>query len=759
MGFFNSIFGKIILGVAQIAAGIFVPGLQFLLFSGIATIIGGVGQAAGLFKPPTVDDFDQSARARLSSFVDPNPVRRIIWGRIRAGGPIPYIAKSGTDGEFLHALFVLSQGELEDTAEKCFIGDTEVTFDGSGNGTGDWAGFFRIKKHSGAVGQTHDTDLATEVAEWTSAHDGDNVAYNYVRLKFSPDLYPDGVNTLLKMTFVVKGRKVLDPRDSTTAYQTVPALWIRDYMTDATDGMGIAAARIHDGSGETFRTAADDCEDAIDLDGGGTEPRYAGGGMVELSESHGDIIAAMLSAMGGQMVYVGGQYRLYAAKWRASVASFDEDDLRGPVSISGNIPLASLFNSVRGTFAWDNGDLFQPVDFPPLEDATFKTEDGGNDNWADITLPFTTSHTTAQRLSKIHLQRLRQQVTVVARFGLKALEVAPPDVISFSYARLGWVAKTFEVQAANLIVEVGDDGAPETTVELTLRETAASVYDWDETTEEQTPTTPVTPTVPDATTIADPTGMAVASGETIDGIDGLQARYLKVTWTAPADQAVKESGWIEAEYKANADSTWLAAGRVPGDAVRLDIRSVDEGTAYDVQIRSVNSSEVTGNWVQVLNTTLSGSDTVYSGLHDAVAYHSAAYRVKTTTLRTGSTATTSTWVTVASWTLTKPEGVTKYGGGADSDITVTVVPDDQTTWTGKGRLRIGSIDSNEISISNPTTSGSGAATVTGLSSPEASITVNLQVWLEFSGGTPGGESVQGDFNQVKYDDQDSDNFS
>jgi len=104
-------------------------------------------------------------------------------------------------------------------------------------------------------------------------------------------------------------------------------------------------------------------------------------------------------------------------------------------------------------------------------------------------------------------------------------------------------------------------------------------------------------------------------------------------------------------------------------------------------------------------------------------YHLSAFRTKTSQLRGGTTPQQTTWITTASFTITKPAGATQYKG-----IMRIIKTGAATTWTIKGRLNIGGTLSGEIQMSNPTTSYDTLVTVSGLASAEADIAIAIQVW-------------------------------
>ena len=81
----------------------------------------------------------------------------------------------------------------------------------------------------------------------------------------------------------------------------------------------------------------------------------------------------------------------------------------------------------------------------------------------------------AQRIAKIALFKNRQQIVVKGTFSMKALQVQVGDVIQLTNSRLGFSAKTFEVQ--NWVFT--PDLQQGLTIALTLREISSAVFDWD----------------------------------------------------------------------------------------------------------------------------------------------------------------------------------------------------------------------------------------------------------------------------------------
>ena len=242
-------------------------------------------------------------------------------------------------------------------------------------------------------------------------------------------------------------------------------------------------------------TAADVCDENVTLDAGGTEDRYTCNGVFLTSEKRLATLRKLVASMAGTLVPISGKWTMYAGEWRAPTISLDESDLRGPIKVQGLISKRELFNAVKGVQVTEAND-WQPSDFPPLTDSTFEAEDNNERIWRDIELPYTTSSPTAQRLAKIELQRARKQTTVMAPWKMSAYQVQPGDTVQVSNSRFGWATKNFEVTQSRFAIDQGVSGAPTLGINMQLRESESTVYDWNEATEEQVPKAKDTSTLP-----------------------------------------------------------------------------------------------------------------------------------------------------------------------------------------------------------------------------------------------------------------------
>lgn len=222
--------------------------------------------------------------------------RELVYGEVRKSGGIAYIG-STNNNEYLHMVIMLASHEVQEIGE-ILVNDTSITpdmLDGSGNVTsGRYNGLLRIKKYLGTDSQTADSDLVSEVAEWTTNHRLRGIAYIYVRLKWDRDAFPSGIPNFSAW---VKGKKVYDPRTVSTYWSPNVSLISRDYLSDTRFGLQVISADIADISStanicEEFVTtsnladtieSADASTDIITLTGLNDRLQYQTGDRVQLT--------------------------------------------------------------------------------------------------------------------------------------------------------------------------------------------------------------------------------------------------------------------------------------------------------------------------------------------------------------------------------------------------------------------------------------------------------------------------------------------
>jgi hypothetical protein len=456
-------------------------------------------------------------------------------------------------GKFLHLVIEFAGHQVHEIGE-VWVDNEVVPLGGDNFSTGRFGQHVYVEKYLGTADQAASASLIASAGDkWTPAHRLQGRAYLYVRLLKNPDLFPNG---LPNIRCKIKGKLVYDPRNGLTQWSDNVALCVADYLCSS-EGLGADyATEIRE---DLLIAAANVCDEAVSLAGGGTEPRYTCNGAFVTSERPADVLGKLKVAMAGHIVRTGGAWCIHAGAWVTPTVTLTDDDLRGPVRAVTRVSRRELFNRVKGVFASPD-NRWQPADFPPVTNATYLAEDGDEPAWLDMDLQFTDSAGTAQRVAKIELERVRQQISVTLPCKLSAYRVQPPETVLLTLADFGWTAKPFEVTGAKLVVEAGEDGAPYLGVDLVLRETAASVFDWSSGEETAVDPAPDT-TLPNPFVLQAPGAPVVTESlyET-SGSAGVKTRA-EVSWNVSGDgQAIGH----QLEYRLAGAAGWTVRALVRG---------------------------------------------------------------------------------------------------------------------------------------------------------------------------------------------------
>lgn len=500
-----------------------------------------------------------------------------VYGQTRKGGIITYMQTSGPSNDYLHMIIALAGHEIEEIGS-IYVNDEIVSLDGSGYVSGTrWGGKIRILNHLGD--QTSATDnfanastnlRSTIIAECglTNAFVGKGIAYMYVRLQYDQDIFSGGVPTF---TAIVKGKKIYDPRTATTAYSNNAALVIRDYITSAN---GLNDSAVDD---TYFSAAANDCDDAIPLSGGGTQARYTIDGVINAESTTGNALADMMEACNGALFFSGGVWKMKAGVYSASVKSLTLDDFRSGITLPTRLSRRDNFNRITGKFIDASSDWIE-TDFPAIVSAPFLSEDNGLENTLDVGLALVTNSARAQRLAKQKLFRSREQMTIMAEFGLAAMGVEVGDIIDLTIDRYGWTAKEFEVAAWRLVV--GETGGLR--VAMTLRETSQAAFAW------AAEEVAIISNNTSLLNYADVPALGLTVADALKVYHENLSNVVSLTTTSSLSAFID---YVQVEFKKTADTAWHDGGY--GELGLFEINDIEDGT-YDFRVRAVNGFGIKG---------------------------------------------------------------------------------------------------------------------------------------------------------------------
>ena len=655
MGFFKSFFKAItnpqtlIMAALMVASGgtLAIAGMSFGYMATFAIYAAASAALSALSPTPDMPNFGGGygdyvgeAASRTQMIKQPAKPRRVAYGNVRVSGVLSYISTTNSDSE-LHMVIACVTHEI-DSFVSFRIDEDNVTMNGTNVSAPDRFidgnnKLVEIHTHTGADDQAADTVLTQRIKEWTTDHRLRGIAYMYCRLKFDADAFPQG---LPNISAVIKGKKVFDPRDNSTAFSNNAALCIRDYLTDTRYGMSCSASEIDD---TAFIAAANICDEDVPLDAGGTQKRYTVDGTFETASAPKKILENLLTACGGILTYTNGKFRLQVAGYRSPAITLVQGDFHGSIQLAAKQSQAENYNAVKGVYSpSDNG--FIPTDYPPIISNTFISEDNGETRYIDYDLPYTTDSARAQRIAKIVLFRNRQQIVIQAQLSMKGFDLAVGDSVNVTLPRYGFNSKVFEVAEWNIAIVGGQSLG----VDITLRETNEAVYAWDA---EETIFQEDNSTLPDPFVIPAP---VVTATDIVQTFQQGAITTLQVNVSSPSVYANQFE--VEAKKAADADFTSLGTQK----AGIYELVNVQDSTTYDIRARSISTFQTRSPFTTIQHT-IAGKGT------------SAPSNVSDFTLDYLGTNALLTWTPVTDQDLShyviRHQGVTS-GGDFSSGITI-----------------------------------------------------------------------------------------
>ena len=386
-----------------------------------------------------------------------------IFGRRAVAGHLVYVNTYGDGNKYLEMALVISEGYC-DSLESVFVNGeeknlTSITTVGNEDArytVDDFSAKLVVKWYSGKPTQAHDTEFVANsnpASRWTTNDTLTGMAWVAVWIEYDGDLF-DRVPDLL---FKIKGLRLYDWRldstnggsgshrwrDTTTWAWSANAAVIRYNFQrgilvggERVCGQGVAAADLLHA---LYTTAADICDETVNLDPSGTEARYEAHLVVADGVQYKVALEAVDRAMAGIPLERQGAFApLAGAAYSVVSDTLTDDDLVADEAIeySYKRSRADLVNAVFGSFT-DPDNNWESNGFPPLIDATLEIADGGERLAIDLNLQAVTSVTQAQRVSKIIRKEIRKQKTASVVVGFEWVWLEAGDWIAWESTLLG----------------------------------------------------------------------------------------------------------------------------------------------------------------------------------------------------------------------------------------------------------------------------------------------------------------------------------
>lgn len=325
------------------------------------------------------------------------------------------------------------------------------------------------------------------------------------------------------------------------------------------------------------------------------QARYTVNGSYTLGETPSAIISNMLAASGGVQTYSQGVFSIFAGAYTSPTITITEDDLRGPITGTTGPDAKDLFNAVQGTYV-DQWKYWQPSDFPPVTNATYQAQDGGEQFFSDIDLALVTDVVRAQRMGKMVLERARRGETITLPCKLTKFDADVWDTAQVTIAAMGYNGDVFRITGWNFAWDENGPG-----VDLTLTKEDAAIYSWSSADAVHNAVAPALDIAP-PTTVQPPLGLgspAVLSliAERVTSFpvaDPSTTVVISVDWIA----APEPNGYLyEVQWRKSTDTTWQSI-LLPfsGDSA-YRIKETDVSSSYDARVRTVSKMGAKSSWL------------------------------------------------------------------------------------------------------------------------------------------------------------------
>lgn len=487
--------------------------------------------------------------------------------------------------------------------------------------------YAHVQVHLGGSDQVVDPDLlAVFPDDWKIDNKVTGVAYLMVNLFYDENVFTAGIP---RITAVVRGAKLFDPRNDTTAWSENPALMMRHVyahpkfgkadVTATEDARFIAAANACDTSTAyhlAATTAADGSAIAATTE---TKPLFRGSLVLSYGTPAKSGFDDLAQAMGGSWAFAGGELYLKAGVYTAPIMTLTDADLavvsrsgasesQDPIKISVHKARANQFNTVKVKI-WNHAQDFKEVSLPALTGSELLERDGVELS-QEVSYPAIGYAPQALHVAGIMMRDARDPLAVELPFKLTAYPIELFDTVALSLERYGWVNKTFMV--------VGRVWSSEGKLILTLKEINVFITTLDA--EFHAGGYGPNTNLPTPWVVADVGPLTVTVGSAVDLInaDGTVVKRMLVEWPQIEDAAVIANGNIEVQYRASTSSGEWTVLMLPGADTRVYATDIVDGVIYIVRARGRTTAGV-GRWSAQVSSDGSSATNAPAGISSATA--------------------------------------------------------------------------------------------------------------------------------------------
>lgn len=443
----------------------------------------------------------------------------------------------------------------------------------------------RVYPALGSADQTAFAAWQSEIGDkWTAAHRLRGRAAVGVRMEYDQDIFGSMRDVSIRAR--VRGKKLYDPRTGQTVYSNNSALVTADMLRVR---MGASPAQVPDAE---IAAEADICDQIVSTGTEmGSQRRYTCDIAIGTDVSPKDALDLVRETMDGSVIWAQGRWRVRVGIWREPAVTLTAADLAdGARTLTPRAQRRQLCNSVVTTYTEPLANwVLMPA--PEVRSGTYLDQDGGFELPMQISIEGATDCWRAQRLGKIELEKSRNGALFSARWSANAYDLVPGETCYVQIDRyFGSLAKAFVVVERKLDLQSLE-------IDLTLRETAAGIWEW---------AGGLGPDLTPNTSLPSPfaavdmlTGVTLVSGNStlLQLADGTVMARVRAAWTQHTSAFVTSGGRIELAWRrADGADDWVSVPPVAGDATGAMIGPLDDRVAVLVRLRAVNAAGRAGPW-------------------------------------------------------------------------------------------------------------------------------------------------------------------
>lgn len=430
------------------------------------------------------DNIDKGVRLQI----EPNAESKIpvLYGSAFFGGNITDAAMTNNNKTMWYCL-VLSEktGNLYSTSSasdytfnNIYWNDQRIIFnsdgitanytvDRSGNIDRSVSGLVKVYCYKGGYNQgtvpsgyTGTVPNATTLfPNWTvGTHAMSNLVFALVRVDYNRERNITGLgNMLFHVTNTMK----------------LPGDVVYDYLTNTTYGAGISSGDILTTDITALNTYAGTSV-AYDDQGTGAQTlanRYQINGVIDTANPVLENAESILSSAASWLSYDAheGNWGIVINKSGTSIASFDDSNILGSVSVGGT-GLGDLYNKVK--VAFPHRDLRDSADFVTITINPLDRNANEEDNTLEITYDIINEPIQAQLLGFIELKQSRIDKVIKFQTDFSQYNLKAGDIIDVTNSKLSFSSKLFRIISIN---EIQDD-AGALLMDITALEYDSGVY-------------------------------------------------------------------------------------------------------------------------------------------------------------------------------------------------------------------------------------------------------------------------------------------